>query len=51
MRKIVVYELLSLDGVAEGPDDFITDYDDVMMRESPTRNRHPGYRTSRPSDL
>jgi dihydrofolate reductase len=30
MRKIVVYELLSLDGVAEGPDDFITDFDDVM---------------------
>ena len=30
MRKIVVYELLSLDGVAEGPDDFITDWDDAM---------------------
>ena len=31
MRKVVVYELLSLDGVAEAPNDFITDYDDVMM--------------------
>jgi dihydrofolate reductase len=30
MRKVVVYELLSLDGVAEGPDDFITDWDEVM---------------------
>jgi dihydrofolate reductase len=30
MRKIVVYELLSLDGVAEHPDDFITGWDDVM---------------------
>ena len=30
MRKIVVYELLSLDGVAEDPDDFIADWDDAM---------------------
>jgi dihydrofolate reductase len=30
MRKVVVYELLSLDGVAEQPDDFITEFDDVM---------------------
>lgn len=30
MRKVVVYELLSLDGVAEGPDSFITDWDEVM---------------------
>lgn len=30
MRKVVVYELLSLDGVAEQPFDFITDFDDVM---------------------
>jgi dihydrofolate reductase len=29
MRKIVVYELLSLDGVAEGPDRFF-DWDDAM---------------------
>jgi len=31
MRKVVVYELLSLDGVAEQPDDFIIDYDEVMI--------------------
>ena len=30
MRKIVIYELLSLDGVAEDPDSFIADWDDVM---------------------
>jgi dihydrofolate reductase len=30
MRKVVAYELLSLDGVAEQPDEFITDFDDVM---------------------
>jgi len=30
MRKVVVYELLSLDGVAEDPDSFITNWDDVM---------------------
>src|ERR1700691_2417889 len=30
MRKIVVYELLSLDGVAEAPDTFFPDWDDAM---------------------
>ena len=30
MRKVVAYELLSLDGVAEDPDAFITEWDDVM---------------------
>jgi dihydrofolate reductase len=30
VRKIVVYELLSLDGVAEDPDSFLTDWDDAM---------------------
>lgn len=30
MRKVVVYELLSLDGVAEKPDAFFADWDDVM---------------------
>ena len=30
MRKIVVYELLSLDGVAEDPDRFFTAWDDAM---------------------
>jgi dihydrofolate reductase len=30
VRKIVVYELLSLDGVAEDPDAFFSDWDDAM---------------------
>jgi dihydrofolate reductase len=30
VRKIVVYELLSLDGVAEAPDSFFADWDDAM---------------------
>ena len=30
MRKIVVYELLSLDGVAERPETFFADWDDAM---------------------
>jgi dihydrofolate reductase len=30
VRKIVVYELMSLDGVAESPETFFTDWDDVM---------------------
>jgi dihydrofolate reductase len=30
MRKVVAYEFLSLDGVAEQPDEFVTDFDDVM---------------------
>ena len=30
MRKVVLYELLSLDGVAESPDSFFPDFDDVM---------------------
>ena len=29
-RKVVAYELLSLDGVAENPDEFIIDFDDAM---------------------
>src|SRR5215470_11526675 len=30
VRKIVVYELLSLDGVAEAPDSFFADWDEAM---------------------
>jgi dihydrofolate reductase len=30
VRKVVAFEFLSLDGVAEGPDRFFTDWDDVM---------------------
>ena len=30
MRKIVIYALLSLDGVAEHPDEFFTEWDEAM---------------------
>jgi dihydrofolate reductase len=30
MRKVVLYELLSLDGVAEGPDEFFIDWDEAV---------------------
>jgi dihydrofolate reductase len=30
VRKVVLYELMSLDGVAEEPDKFITEWDDAM---------------------
>jgi dihydrofolate reductase len=30
MRKVVLYELLALDGVAEDPDRFFTDWDEAM---------------------
>lgn len=30
MRKVIVFEFLSLDGVAEGPDSFRTDWDDMV---------------------
>jgi dihydrofolate reductase len=30
MRNVVLYELLSLDGVAEDPDKFFTDWDEAM---------------------
>jgi len=30
VRKVIVYELLSLDGVAEEPDGFFADWDDAM---------------------
>lgn len=30
MRQVVAYELVSLDGVAESPDDFIVDWDAAM---------------------
>jgi hypothetical protein len=30
VRKVVAYELVSLDGVAEKPDGFFTDWDDAM---------------------
>ena len=51
VRKVVAYELLSLDGVAEQPDEFVTDFDDVMQRKSRPRHRHPGHRAPRAPDL
>jgi len=30
VRRVVAYELLSLDGVAEAPDEYITEFDDAM---------------------
>ena len=30
MRKVVAYELLSVDGVAEKPDGFVADWDEAM---------------------
>jgi dihydrofolate reductase len=30
MRKVVLYELVSLDGIAEDPDKFVTDWDETM---------------------
>jgi hypothetical protein len=30
VRKVVAYELLSLDGVAENPDNFFTGWDDAI---------------------
>jgi dihydrofolate reductase len=30
VRNVVAYELLSLDGVAERPDEFVTDFDEIM---------------------
>jgi len=30
VRKVVAYELLSFDGVAEQPNEFVTDFDEVM---------------------
>jgi dihydrofolate reductase len=32
MRKVVLYELLSVDGVAEDPDQFFFEFDDVMQK-------------------
>ena len=32
MRKVIAYELLSLDGVAERPDEFVTEFDETMRQ-------------------
>ena len=48
MRKVVAYEFLSLDGVAEGPDRFVTDWDDVMDASGAARHRNAGRGYPRP---
>ena len=48
MRKIVVYELLSLDGVAEDPIAFFTDWDDAMDANLAAVIAHAGRGHSRP---
>jgi hypothetical protein len=50
VRKIVVGELLSLDGVAEDPNRFFTEWDDVVDASIP-RLIHPGCGHPRPSQL
>ena len=50
-RKVVVYEFLSLDGVAEQPDEFVTDFDDVMHENLDRVIAHPGRRAPRAPDL
>jgi dihydrofolate reductase len=35
VRKLVVYEFVSLDGVAEAPDGFVTEWDDVVEARIP----------------
>src|SRR3954447_4580426 len=36
VRKLVVYELISLDGVAENPEEFLTDWTTSRTATSPT---------------
>ena len=50
LGNVFAYELLSLDGVAEKPDEFITDWDDAML-ENLGRVRDPGRRGSRSPNL
>ena len=51
MRKVVAYELLSLDGVAEKPDGFIADWDDAMDANLGCRHRGAGLGHPRPAQL
>ena len=51
MRKIVVYELLPLDGVAQDPDTFITAWDDTMDANLASGDRDPGRGHPRPAQL
>ena len=51
MRKVVAYELLSLDGVAEAPDEFITDWDDAMEENLAAVIADAGHRRPGPAQL
>jgi len=51
MRTVVLYELLSLDGVAEDPDKFVTDWDEAMAANLAAVIATPGRGHSRPSQL
>ena len=46
MRKVVAYELMSLDGVAEDRTAFITDWDEELQANLGSRHRRPGCRTA-----
>jgi hypothetical protein len=51
VRRIVVCEFLSLDGVAEAPNTFLTDWDDDVMdaRMSEADNRSGNCRLGTPA--
>jgi len=48
MRKVVAFQFLSLDGVAERPDSFLTDWDDVMDASRRHAHRDAGRGYPRP---
>ena len=48
MRKIVVYEFLSVDGVAEAPERFFTDWDDAMEAAETATGMMNGIRVTPP---
>ena len=51
MRKVVLYSLLSLDGVAEEPGDWMTDFGQPTFDEPGPGDRLPGHDPARPRDL
>ncbi|MDX6308761.1 MAG: hypothetical protein QOI06_1807, partial [Nocardioidaceae bacterium] len=50
MRKVVAYELLSLDGVAESPDEFFTSWDEAMESNLAAVRRAATARSDCPRD-
>jgi hypothetical protein len=51
VRRVVAYELLSLDGVAEEPDELVTDFDDAMRENLGRVIATPGSRVPRAPNL